>query len=117
LALVLGVVGLYGLISYSVLQRNREIGIRIALGAQRGDILQLVLRQGLMVSLAGVTIGAVAGLGLTRWMAVLLYGVNPGDAITFVSVAVFLVLVAVIACLVPALRAGKVDPIEALRSD
>jgi predicted permease len=117
LALVLAIVGLYGLISYSVVNRTREIGIRAALGAQRGQILQLVLRQGLAASLIGVAIGAAAGLGLTQWMASLLYGVNPRDPITFISVATLLILVAVAACLLPARRATRVDPIIALRSD
>ncbi|HEY2460639.1 MAG TPA: ABC transporter permease [Candidatus Acidoferrum sp.] len=117
LAVILAMVGLYGLIAYMVQQRTREIGIRVALGAQRRDILQMVLRQGIRSSLVGVTIGVVAGLGLTRLMASLLYGVKPGDGFTFAGAAMFLVLVAVAACLIPARRAVRVDPVDALRHE
>jgi predicted permease len=115
LALLLAMVGLYGLISYTVMQRTREIGIRMALGAQRNDILQIVVRQGIVAALAGVSIGIVVGLGLTRLMASLLYGVNPRDGLTFASVSILLMLVAMIASAVPARRATKVDPLIALR--
>ena len=115
LALILAMVGLYGLISYMVLLRTREIGIRVAMGAQRGDILRIVLRQGIRAAVAGVAIGIVAGLGLTRLMRSLLYGVGPTDALTFASVAILLLLVALAACLLPARRAMRVDPIVALR--
>jgi putative ABC transport system permease protein len=115
LALILAVVGLYGLISHMVLQRTREIGIRVALGAQRPDILRLVLRQGIRATLAGVGIGIVAGLALTRLLRSLLYGVTPGDWFTFLSVAVILLVVALAACSIPARRATRVDPIVALR--
>ncbi|HEX7698972.1 MAG TPA: ABC transporter permease, partial [Candidatus Acidoferrum sp.] len=94
LALILAVVGLYGLISHLVLQRTREIGIRVALGAQRRDIMRMVLRQGLRATVAGVTIGVVAGLALTRLLRSLLYGVTPGDWLTFLSVALLLLVVA-----------------------
>jgi putative ABC transport system permease protein len=115
LALILAVVGLYGLISHMVLQRTREIGIRVALGAQRPDILRLVLRQGIRATLAGVGIGVVAGLALTRLLHSLLYGVTPGDWFTFLSVAALLLAVALVACSIPARRATRVDPIVALR--
>jgi ABC-type antimicrobial peptide transport system permease subunit len=115
LALILAMVGLYGLISYLVLQRTREIGIRVAMGAQRGDILKIVLRQGLRAAVAGVAIGVVAGLGLTRLMRSLLYGIAPSDAFTFLAVAILLLLVAFAACLLPARRAMHVDPVVALR--
>lgn len=115
LALILAVVGLYGLISHMVLQRTREIGIRVALGAQRTDILRLVLRQGIRATLAGVGIGVLAGLALTRLLRSLLYGVTPGDWFTFLSVAVLLLVVALVACSIPARRATRVDPIVALR--
>jgi putative ABC transport system permease protein len=115
LALILAVVGLYGLISHMVLQRTREIGIRVALGAQRPDILRMVLRQGIRATLAGVAIGVLAGLALTRLLRSLLYGVTPGDWFTFLSVAVVLLVVALVACSIPARRATRVDPIVALR--
>lgn len=115
LALILAVVGLYGLISHMVLQRTREIGIRVALGAQRRDILRMVLRQGILATVAGVAIGVVAALALTRLLSSLLFGVTPGDWVTFLSVAVLLLVVAVVACLIPARRATLVDPIVALR--
>jgi putative ABC transport system permease protein len=115
LALILAMVGLYGLISYLVIQRTREIGIRVAMGAQRGDILKIVLRQGFRAAVAGVAIGVVAGLVLTRLMRSLLYGIAPSDAFTFSAVAILLLLVAFAACLLPARRATHVDPIVALR--
>ncbi len=115
LALVLAVVGLYGLISHLVLQRTREIGIRVALGAQRRDIMRMVLRRGIRATLAGVGIGVLAGLALTRLLRSLLYGVTPDDWLTFLSVAVLLLVVALAACSVPARRATRVDPIVALR--
>jgi predicted permease len=115
LALILAIVGLYGLISHLVLQRTREIGIRVALGAQRQDILKMVLRQGIRSTLAGVAIGVVAGLALTRLMSSLLFGVGPNDWLTFVSVALLLLAVALAACFVPARRATRLDPIVALR--
>jgi ABC-type antimicrobial peptide transport system permease subunit len=115
LALILAIVGLYGLISHLVLQRTREIGIRVALGAQRGDILRMVLRQGIRATLAGVAIGIVAGLALTGLLRSLLFGVNPGDWVTFLTVALLLLAVALAACAIPARRAMRVDPIVALR--
>ena len=115
LALILAIVGLYGLISHLVLQRTREIGIRVALGAQRPDILKMVLRQGIRPTLAGVIIGVVAGLGLSRLMSSLLFGVGPNDWLTFLCVALLLLAVALAACFIPARRATRVDPIVALR--
>jgi len=115
LALILAMVGLYGLISYMVLQRTREIGIRVAMGAQGSDILKMVLRQGVRAAVAGVAIGILAALALTRFMSSLLYGVTPADGLTFAVVAALLLLVAVAACAIPARRAMRVDPIVALR--
>jgi ABC-type antimicrobial peptide transport system permease subunit len=106
---------LYGLIAHMVLQRTREIGIRVALGAQRRDIMRLVLRQGIRATLIGVAIGVIAGLGLTRLLSSLLYGVTPGDWLTFLSVTILLLVVALAACAIPARRAMRVDPIMALR--
>ena len=115
LALILAIVGLYGLISHTVLQRTREIGIRVALGAQRRDIMRMVLRQGIGAAFAGVAIGVVAGKALTRLLSSLLYGVTPGDWVTFLSVSLLLLVVALAACSIPARRAMRVDPIVALR--
>jgi predicted permease len=115
LALALAMIGLYGAISYSVLQRTREIGIRVAIGAQRPDVLRLVLREGLTTASLGVALGVVVGLLLTRLMSTLLYGVTPGDWLTFTAVSACLLLVAAAACAIPARRAAQVDPIIALR--
>jgi len=115
MALALGIIGIYGVMSYTVSQRKREIGIRLALGAQGGDVLQMVLRQGTKLALLGVAIGVGAAFGLTRLMTNLLYGVSAHDPLTFVAVAALLILVAVLACYIPARRATLVDPIIALR--
>jgi putative ABC transport system permease protein len=117
LALVLAMIGLYGLISYAVVGRTREIGIRLALGAQRKDILRLILRQGVLTTLIGVGVGLVAGLASTRVMASLLYGINLGDWIVFAAIAAFLAAIAITASYIPARRATRVDPMVTLRNE
>jgi predicted permease len=115
LALIMSCVGIYGVIAYLAGQRTHEIGIRLALGAERWNVLRMVLGEGAKLALVGVAIGVVAALGLTRLMANLLFGVSPHDPLTLAGVAVLLVLVALAACYIPARRATKVDPMVALR--
>ena len=116
-ALVLTIVGLYGVMSYSVAQRTNEIGIRLALGAQSRDVLLMVVRQGSILILVGLVFGLAGAYALTRLIASLLFGVTTKDPLTFVAVAVVLAVVALLACYIPALRATKVDPMEALRCE
>jgi ABC-type antimicrobial peptide transport system permease subunit len=110
-------VGIYGVTSYLVAQRTHEIGVRMALGAQRGEVLRLVLGQGARMAAIGVAIGGAAALGLTRFMASQLFGVTAHDPLTFGAVAGVIMFVAVAACYVPARRAMRVDPAVALRSE
>ena len=117
LALTLAAIGMYGLISYSVAQRTREIGVRVVLGAQPTDVFRMVLGQGAKLAGAGVGIGLVAAFGVTRLMASFLYGVRASDPGTFLGVAIFLVMIATAACYIPARKATRVDPMEALRHD
>jgi len=116
LALTLAIVGLYGVISYGVDQRSHEIGVRMALGARRGDVLRMILREGIVTSLGGVVVGVAGALAVTRYMSSMLFGVSATDGATFVSVAALLVLAALAASLIPARRATGIDPVVTLRS-
>jgi ABC-type antimicrobial peptide transport system permease subunit len=114
-ALVLAIVGIYGVLAYSVAQRQHELGIRLALGAKSSDILRLVVRQGLLLAASGVVIGLIAALLMTRLMSSLLYKVGTHDLMTFILAPLLFLAVAVGTSYVPARRATKVDPIEAMR--
>ena len=115
LALLLSLVGIYGVISYIVSQRTREIGVRMAVGADARDVRQMVLRQGMVLSGIGVVIGLAAAIGLARVMSSLLYGVEPSDPLTLGAATIVLVSVALVACYVPASRASRTHPVDALR--
>jgi ABC-type antimicrobial peptide transport system permease subunit len=117
LALVLASLGIYGVLSFAVVQRTREIGVRMALGAGTGDVTRMVVGQGLGLAALGMAIGAGAALALTRSMAKLLVGVQPADPAIYAGVALLLMTVALLACYVPAARASRVDPMVALRDE
>jgi putative ABC transport system permease protein len=114
-ALVLAVVGIYGVMGYAVTQRTHEIGVRMALGARRGEVVGMVVQQGMAIAAAGIAVGAAIALGLTRVMGSLLYEIAPTDGPTFAVVCSLLAAAAFLACCLPALRASKVDPVVALR--
>jgi len=115
MALLLCGIGLYGLLSYMVVQRSAEIGLRVALGARRTDVLALILGRGMSLAAAGVVIGLAASVFLTRYLTSMLFSVQPLDAITFASVTAILLLVALMASSLPAYRAARLDPIKTLR--
>ncbi len=115
LGTLLAAIGLYGVLSYSVIQRTREIGIRMALGAQQFSVLFMALRRGMTVAGIGIAAGIIAAVGLTRILRARLFGVSPTDTLTFAAVALLLAAVALLACWLPARRAGRVHPMEALR--
>jgi putative ABC transport system permease protein len=116
-AILLASVGIYGVISYNVTQRSSEIGVRMALGAQRGDVLRLVVGQAMAMAAAGVAIGMLLSLWGSRMLSSMLFGVGPRDPLVLASVAVFLFLVALAAALAPAMRAARIDPTIAIRAD
>ncbi len=115
MALLLGIVGIYGVLAYAVMQRQREVGIRLALGAQPGAVERMFVYRGMILSGVGIGLGVVAAAGITRWMSSLLFGVKPVDGATFAAAAGVLVAAALAASYVPARRAAAVDPVETLR--
>jgi putative ABC transport system permease protein len=114
-ALILAAIGVYGLFAYSVAQRRREIGIRVALGASRGQVLGLIVGDGMRLAGLGIALGAGGALALTRLLRGLLYGIGASDPVTFAAAATLLGLVALLACYIPARRATRVDPMVALK--
>jgi ABC-type antimicrobial peptide transport system permease subunit len=117
MALSLACVGLYGVMSYGISRRTKEIGIRMALGARTGDVLRLILGQGMTLTLIGIGIGMIAAIGLSQLIEHLLFGVSATDPMTFFVIASLLSAVALLACYIPARRASKVDPLRALRRE
>jgi putative ABC transport system permease protein len=117
LALLLASLGIYGVLSYLVTQQTSELGVRMVLGATRGDVFALVLKKGMTWTLMGLTIGTGAALGLTRLMSSLLFGVRSADFLTYISIGLLMVIVSLAACYVPARRAARVDPMVAINSE
>jgi ABC-type antimicrobial peptide transport system permease subunit len=117
LALIPACIGLYGLLSYEVARRTRELGIRMALGAQRRELMRLVVRRGFLLALAGTVIGTGTAIAVTRLISAMLYNVRPYDPATFAGGGILLVLVALVACSIPARRAMRIDPMVALRDE
>jgi len=116
-ALLIAAIGVYGVLSYSVNQRIREIGVRVALGAQSGNVVRLVVGEGMRVALAGIAVGVLGALGLRQALSTLLFGIEPHDPPTFAAVALTLAAIALVACLLPARRAARIDPMVALREE
>ena len=116
-ALVLATVGLYSVMAYIVAQQTREIGIRVALGAQRRDVLAMVAKHGLTLTTVGIAVGLAGAFGTTRFLRSLLYGVDPAEPLIYLGLSLGLYFVAILACLVPAFRATRVDPLVALRCE
>ena len=116
-ALLLAMIGLYGVLAYHVVQRLHEIGVRVALGASSGNVVQMVLRRGLLLVAAGIALGVPAAAGATRLLQRQLFGVDPTDTGTFVGVSVCFMVVGMVACLIPAIRAMRVDPLTALQAE
>jgi putative ABC transport system permease protein len=116
-ALLVAAIGTYGVLAYSVSRRTKELGLRMALGADRAGVLRLVVREGMTVGLVGIALGVLAALGIGRTMRALVYGVSVWDPSTYVGVSTLLAVVALLSCVVPAIRASRVHPMEALRLD
>ena len=117
LALTLAAVGIYGIVAYSVTERTHEIGVRLALGAQRRDVVAMVVRHGMIMTVAGTGVGLAAAFAVVRVMSGLLFGVSAADPVTFIAIPVLLLAVALAACYIPARRATRVDPMIALRTE
>jgi putative ABC transport system permease protein len=116
-ALLVAAIGTYGVLAYSVSQRTKELGLRMALGASRGDVLSLIVREGMTIGAAGIALGVVIAIGMSRLLSALVFGVSVWDPMTYAGVLAALAAIALVACLVPALRASRVDPMQALRLD